>query len=140
MAAEQHREVQDRRIADTGWGVKPDDQPANASDAQNPVPRTWNYDRSQPDVIRRILLAQRRGFNTAGRVRVEPGRTLIIDINKDVFAIEGLGFGDENLVVLLRSLGAAFNPQELRALGPDEPTPREYLLSRAWAWGAERPV
>ena len=132
----------DRVIADSGWGIKPDDQPANTAEAGDRACRTYPYDPCEVDVVRQILLAQRRGFNTANRVRVERGekggRTVIIDINKDEFAVEGLGFGDENLIALLERLGAGFNPQELRRLTPDEPGPREFALSRAWAWGAER--
>jgi len=131
-------ESRDRVIADTGWGIKPDDQPANAAEAAGRSPTTYRYDPSEPDVVRRILLAQRRGFNTANRVRVERGRTSILDINGDAFVVEGLGYGDENLIALLQRLGAAFNPQHLRQLPADEPTPREFGLSRAWAWGAER--
>lgn len=128
----------DRVIADTGWGIKPDDQPSNAAEAGGRVPRAYRYDPAEPDVVRRVLVAQRRGFNTANRVRVEPGRTSVIDINGDAFVIEGLSYGDENLIALLERLGAAFDPQEFRRLGPGETAVREYALSRAWAWGAER--
>ena len=137
MTAPDHPD-KDRVIADSGWGIKPDDQPANTAEAGDDACRAYRYDASQPDVVRQILLAQRRGFNTANRVRVERGRTMIIDINKDEFAVEGLGFGDENLIALLERLGAAFNPQELRRMTADEAGPREFPLSRAWAWGAER--
>ena len=128
----------DRVIADTGWGIKPDDQPSNATEAGDRACPTYRYDPAEPDVIRKILLAQRRGFNTANRARIEPGRTSILDINGDPFVIEGLTYGDPNLVTLLQSLGAAFNPQELKRLGREETATREYPLSRAWAWGAER--
>ena len=128
----------DRVIADTGWGIKPDDQPSNTTEAGDRACPTYRYDPAEPDVIRRILLAQRRGFNTANRVRIERGRTSILDINGDSFVVEGLGYGDENLIPLLESLGTAFNPKELRRLGREESTTREYPLSRAWAWGAER--
>jgi len=128
----------DRKIADSGWGIKPDDQPANAAEAAHRAAPSYRYDPNEPDVIRRMLLAQRRGFNTANSVRIEAGRTLIFDINKDAFVIEGLSFGDDNLIELLKNLGAAFNPQELRELTPDKNTSREFPLSRVWAWGAER--
>jgi hypothetical protein len=128
----------DRKIADSGWGIKPDDQPANAAEVAGRAASSYRYDPNEPDVIRRILLAQRRGFNTANSVRIEPGRTLIFDINKDAFVIEGLSFGDENLIEVLKNLGAAFNPQELREVKADENTSREFPLSRVWAWGAER--
>ena len=140
QGGEPHPRDRDRVIADTGWGIKPDDQPSNAAEARgrDGAARAYRYDSAEPDAVRRILLAQRRGFNTANRVRVEPGRTSIIDINGDAFVVEGLGFGDDRLVELLDRLGAAFDAQSLRNLGRDEPTPREFALSRVWAWGAER--
>src|SRR5438128_55478 len=130
----------DRVIADTNWGIKPDDQPANAAEAAGRALPTYRYDPDEPDIVRRILLAQRRGFNTANRVRIEPGRTSIIDINKDAFVIEGLSYGDENLIAVLKALGATFDPQEFGRLAPDEAKTREFALTRAWAWGAERPA
>jgi hypothetical protein len=129
----------DKKIADSGWGVKPDDQPANRRDVAHHAPPSYRYDPAEPDVIRTILRAQRRGFNTANGVRIEPGRrTVIIDINKDEFVVEGLGYGDPNLIELLKHLGASFDPVELAKLSRDEPATREFALSRAWAWGAER--
>ena len=138
MSAHPRQPERDRVIADSGWGVKPDDQPANAAEAAGRSEPVYRYDPREQDVVRRILRAQRKGFNTANRVRVECGRTAIIDINRDEFIVEGLGYGDDNLVPLLEALGAAFNPEELRRLGADEAVPREFPLSRAWAWGAER--
>jgi hypothetical protein len=131
----------DRVIADTGWGIKPDDQPSNVSEARSGSNGVWKYDPADPDVLRKILLAQRRGFNTANKARVEATGTTIYDINGDGFIIEGLGYGDENLITLLQRLGAAFDPQDLRKLtANDVSAVREYPLSRAWAWGAERPA
>ena len=132
-----HTSDRDRVIADSGWGIKPDDQPANTAEAGADARRSHRYDPNEPDVVRRILLAQRRAFNMANRVRVERDRTLILDINADPFVVEGLTFGDENLIAVLDALGAAFNPQEVRQLRPDA-APREFALGRAWAWGAER--
>ena len=132
------RQDRDRVFADSGWGIKPDDQPANAKEASaEHAVGTYSYRPDEPDVIRKILRAQRKGFNTANRARIGGGRTVIIDINKDEFTIDGLSFGDANLVPLLQALGAAFNPQELKTLAADAP-PREFDLSRVWAWGAER--
>jgi len=137
MAEQRSASDRDRVIADSGWGIKPDDQPANTAEAGADARRSYRYDPAEPDVVRRLLLAQRRAFNMANRVRVERDRTLILDINADAFAVEGLSFGDENLVAVLDALGAAFNPQEVRGLTPDA-APREFALGRAWAWGAER--
>jgi hypothetical protein len=129
----------DRVIADTGWGIKPDDQPSNAAEAAHRAAATFHYDPAEADVVRKIAVAQRKGFNTANRVRIEPTRTLIFDINKDAFVVEGLSFGDENLITLLERLGAAFDPIALREIPRGTDTTREFDLSRAWAWGSERP-
>jgi hypothetical protein len=128
----------DKKIVDSGWGINPDDQPANATEAAAGTKPVYRYDPSEPDVVRKMLLAQRRGFNTANRVRVERGRTIIYDINGDGFVIEGLSFGDENLIAVLEALGAGFNPTELRSVKADQDVAREYTMTRAWAWGAER--
>ena len=135
----QHARDRDRVIADTGWGIKPDDQPSNTAEAPKDAARAYRYDPADPDVLKKILLLQRRAFNIANRVRVEPTRTSIIDINGDPFVVEGLGYGDPNLIPLLERLGAAFDPQALRQLTPGDTVTREYKLTRAWAWGAERP-
>ena len=127
----------DKVIANTGWGIKPDDQPANSREAQS-APGAYQYDPATPDVVRTILRLQRRGFNTANRIRVEPGRTTIFDINKDPFVVQGLTFGNPHLSTLLKALGASFNPSEFKQLKADFDGTREFSLSRAWAWGAER--
>ena len=138
MSQQPNEFERDRVIADSGWGIKPDDQPANAAEAGDRALRAYRYDPSRPDEIKQILIAQRRGYNLANRVRVERGRTSILDIHGDAFVVEGLGYGDENLILLLQSLGAAFSPPDLRRLGADESVAREFTLSRVWAWGAER--
>lgn len=127
----------DKRFADSGWGIKPDDQPANTREAGD-VDRAFRYDPAMDQPIKTILRAQRQRFNTANRVVVEPGRTTIYDLNKDAFVVEGLSYGDENLIELLKAIGAAFNPQAVRDLPADYDGTREYPLSKVWAWGAER--
>src|SRR5690348_6825447 len=108
MADPSENSNRDRVIADSGWGIKPDDQPANVSEAGAGAQPLYRYDPSDPDVVKKILRAQRRSFNTANRVRIEPGRTIIYDINKDGFVIQGLSYGDDNLIEILQGLGAAF--------------------------------
>ena len=130
-------EKRDKVIADTGWGIKPDDQPSNHQEASAPSD-VFQYDSHLPNVVRTMLQLQRRSFNTANRVRIEPGRTTIYDINGDPFMIEGLSYGDPNLIDLLIDLGTIFSPPQLRELKPDTTGIREYPLGRVWAWGADR--
>ena len=133
-----HPNKPDKVIANTGWGVKPDDQPANASEATHNDAGGYHYRPDEPDVVRKILQQQRKGFNTANQVVVQPGTTTIIDINSDRFVIQNLSFGSEHLCELLKALGASFSPKQLDELPPDFDGVREYSLTRTWAWGAQR--
>jgi len=134
---EKHDRPRDRVIADSGWGVKPDDQPANAENTAE-QDRNNRYDAQDPEAVRKILRHMRKGFNTPNRVLVKPGRTTIYDLNGDAYVVQGLTFGDKNLVELLKAIGAAFSPRQFRELPADFDGIREYALTRAWAWGAER--
>lgn len=138
MAEAEQLSRRDRVIVDSGWGVKPDDQPANADEAGGQVPNVVPYDSAAADMVKRILQIQRRGFNKGSRVRVESTRTTIIDINGDALTVEGLGYGEAKLIELLKHLGAAFDPKHLGQVAPGDSDTREYDLSRVWAWGAER--
>ncbi len=131
------RHPRDRVIADSGWGVKPDDQPANAGNTAD-HDRGYTYDPNDDQAVPKILRHMRKGFNAPNRVLVEPGRTTIFDINGDSYVIAGLSFGNEHLVELLKAVGAGFRPNQLRDLPADFDGIREYALTRAWAWGAER--
>ena len=137
MSHEHPPKHKDKVIADTGWGVKPDDQPANRKEAAAPAD-VYNYDPNEKEIIKLILRAQRRSFNTANRVRVEPGKTTIIDINGDPFTIVGLSYGNPHTLELLMELGAACDPTQFKELPAGCPDSREYGLNRAWAWGHER--
>ncbi len=128
----------DKVLASTGWGVKPDDQPANAEEVADNAKAPMRYDRDEPDILAKILQRQRRGFNKANRVRVGPDEVVIYDINGDSFTVTGLGYGDPKLIELLIHLGASFDPRRLGEIPADDPKVREYELSRSWAWGAER--
>ena len=127
----------DKVIADTGWGIKPDDQPSNHGESAAATD-VFVYTENLPDAVAVILRTQRRGFNTAQRVIVEPGMTTIVDINGDHFKIKGLSWGYEHLIEVLTELGAVCDPILLRELPKGFADKREYELHRAWAWGAER--
>ena len=128
----------DKVIADSGWGIKPDDQPANADDAGEHAINECQYDATDPDAVKTILRHQRQGFNLANRVVIKPGQVTIYDVNNDSFRIHGLSYGDKNLIELLNVLGVTFDPVKLGSLGTDYNETREYPISRVWAWGAER--
>ncbi len=47
------------------------------------------------------------------KVRIWKNRLHIIDINKDCFEIQGLGYPDGDIVPILQKLNTAFNPQTI---------------------------
>ena len=70
------------------------------------------------------------------RARVWKDRFQVLDVNKDVFEIRGVGYADADIVPLLRMVNAAFNPQTIH-----EPTDAEYKefdTGRRHAWAEDR--
>jgi hypothetical protein len=127
----------DRKLVDTGWGVKPDSQPASAEEVRD-LQTSVVYHPGQANQVDAIIRTQQRNFNSAARIVIEPGRTRIFDINNDEFVVEGLTFGDPALIEMLRKFGAAFDPKVLGALNADFDGAREYRCTTRYAWGADR--
>jgi hypothetical protein len=69
-------------------------------------------------------------------VRVWRDRIQIIDVNKDIFEVRGLGYVDADVVPVLRSVNTAFDPQKIH-----EPIDREYkefATGRRHPWAEDR--
>ncbi len=69
-------------------------------------------------------------------MRLWRDRLQIIDVNKDYFEVRGLGYADADVVPVLRSINAAFDPQKIH-----EPTEREYKefdTGRRHPWAEDR--
>jgi hypothetical protein len=70
------------------------------------------------------------------RVKVWKDRFQIIDVNKDYFEIQGVGYADPEVVPLLRNLNTAFDPKAIH-----NPTPAEYKefdTGRRHPWAEDR--
>ena len=70
------------------------------------------------------------------RVRVWKDRLDIFDVNKDYFEVRGIGYGDADVIPLLRKLNTAFNPQTIH-----DPTAGEYKefdTGRRHPWAEDR--
>jgi len=60
----------------------------------------------------------------------------IIDVNKDYFEVRGIGYGDADIVPLLRNINTAFDPRKIH-----EPTSLEYKefdTGRRHPWAEDR--
>lgn len=68
--------------------------------------------------------------------RLYRDRFVVIDVNRDSFEIQGVGYADPAAAALLRAVNAAFDPATLA-----EPTPLEYKefsTGRRHAWAEDR--
>lgn len=83
-----------------------------------------------------FLKRTRSELRTLRKVQVWKDRFHIIDVNKDYFAIRGIGYGDADIVPLLRNINTAFNPKTIH-----EPTDLEYKefdTGRRHPWAEDR--
>jgi hypothetical protein len=83
-----------------------------------------------------FLKRTRSELRTLRKVRVWKDRLHVIDVNKDYFEIRGIGYGDADVVSLLRQLNTAFDPAKIH-----EPTTLEYKefdTGRRHPWAEDR--
>ncbi len=70
------------------------------------------------------------------KVRLWKDRLHIIDVNKDFFEIRGIGYGDADVVPLLKNINTAYNPQTLHE--PTEAAYKEFDTGRRHPWAEDR--
>jgi hypothetical protein len=88
------------------------------------------------DAALAFLKRTRSELRTLRKVRVWKDKIYIIDVNKDYFEIRGIGYGDADMVPLLRNLNTAFDPQTIH-----EPTHldyKEFDTGRRHPWAEDR--
>jgi len=97
---------------------------------------THDYTQGGLEAALEFLKRTRSELRQLRRVRVWKDRFHIIDVNKDFFAIKGIGYADADIVPLLRNINTAFNPQTIH-----EPTDLEYKefdTGRRHCWAEDR--
>ena len=70
------------------------------------------------------------------KVRLWCDRLHIIDVNKDYFEIQGVGYADAGIVPLLRNLNTAFNPQTIH--DPTDQDYKEFDTGKRRPWAEDR--
>ena len=70
------------------------------------------------------------------KVRIWKDRLYIIDVNKDFFEIRGIGYGDVDIVPLLRQVNTAFDPKTIH--NPVETEYKEFDTGRRHPWAEDR--
>lgn len=70
------------------------------------------------------------------RVRVWKDRVQVIDINKDIFEVRGIGYLDNDVVPLLDYVNTAFNHETIHA--PIDADYKEFGAGRRYTWANDR--
>ena len=69
-------------------------------------------------------------------VRVWKDRLQVIDVNKDLFEIRGIGYGDADIVPILQNINTNFNPETIHESTTDDY--KEFKTGRRYPWAYDR--
>jgi hypothetical protein len=70
------------------------------------------------------------------RVLAWKDRVQVHDVNRDVFEIAGLGYADPEIIPVLQSLNASYDPATVHLAPAAEP--KEFPLGRCRPWAEDR--
>jgi hypothetical protein len=88
------------------------------------------------DATLAFLKRTRSELRSLRKVRVWKDKLHIIDVNKDYFEIRGLGYGDADVVPVLRNINSAFDPRKIHeATDLDY---KEFDTGRRHPWAEDR--
>src|SRR5215475_3222113 len=93
----------------------------------------------QPDTLNAALEFLKRtrwDLRELRKVRVWADRLQILDINGDYFEVRGVGYGDADIVPLLRAVNTAFDPQTIHNATTAEY--KEFDTGRRHTWAEDR--
>jgi hypothetical protein len=97
---------------------------------------THEYAAGGLDAALDFLKRTRSELRELRMVRVYRDRLHVIDVNKDVFEIRGIGYVDADIVPLLHSVNTNFNPETIAA--PIAAEYKEFLTGRRYPWARDR--
>jgi hypothetical protein len=83
-----------------------------------------------------FLKRTRSELRSLRKVRVWRDKLHVIDVNKDYFEIRNIGYGDADIVQILRNINTAFNPQTIHE--PTETEYKEFDTGRRHPWAEDR--
>ena len=78
----------------------------------------------------------RAELRTLRKVRLWTDRLHIIDVNKDFFEIHGLGYGNGDVLAVLKSINAVYNPETIH--NPTDAAYKEFDTGRRRPWAEDR--
>jgi hypothetical protein len=72
------------------------------------------------------------------KVRLWTDRLHIIDVNKDFFQILGLGYASSDVLPVLKSINAVYNPDTIHTPTPTDAEYKEFDTGRRHPWAEDR--
>ena len=97
---------------------------------------TFDYAPGEVGAALEFVKRTRAELRSLRSVRIWKDRVHILDVNKDVFEIRGIGYEDADIVPILRMINAAFDPEKIHA--PTDQEYKEFDTGRRHAWAEDR--
>jgi hypothetical protein len=97
---------------------------------------THDYVPGGLDAALEFLKRTRSELRQLRKVRIWTDRLHVIDVNKDFFAIHGIGYADADIIPLLRMVNTAFNPETIHQ--PFAGEYKEFDTGRRHPWAEDR--
>jgi hypothetical protein len=97
---------------------------------------THDYTPGGLDAALEFLKRTRAELRSLRKVRVWTDHFHVIDVNKDYFEVRGIGYGDVDIVPLLRAINTAFDPQTIHNATTAEY--KEFDTGRRHTWAEDR--
>jgi hypothetical protein len=96
----------------------------------------FDYQPGKLDEALQFLKRTRSELRELRCVRVWVDRFEVMDVNKDVFEIRGLGYPDSDIVAVLEAVQATYRPESIHQ--PPEGPFKEFKTGRRYPWAADR--
>jgi hypothetical protein len=97
---------------------------------------TFDFFPGSLDAALEFLKRTRAELRSLRKVRVWKDKLQVIDVNKDYFEIRGVGYGDPDVITLLRMVNTAFDPKKMHE--PTELEYKEFDTGRRHPWAEDR--
>lgn len=94
------------------------------------------YQPDRQDAALEFLKRTRDELRTLRKVRVWTDRLQVFDVNGDRFEIQGIGYRDAEIVVLLDAVNTAYNPKSIH--NETNADYKEFKTGRRYPWAADR--
>jgi len=97
---------------------------------------TFDYIPGQLDAALEFLKRTRWELRSLRFARIWKEHLCVYDVNGDFFEVRGIGYGDADVIPLLRLVNTAFNPQTIH--DPTDLEYKEYNTGRRHPWAEDR--